>query len=300
MAETVSDFLQHFTMRYPHAKDGQWKGEIRNFPTILCHRCSSISLRHGSTTPHYSSFSELETSAKKGCTLCDTFGAKGAEKHCMENGNIKFGISVFKMPSPEYELSLRLLVASLPEAVSSPSIGPQTWIECRVHLCSADKSHNASTVFQPSVDVGLPLHSPAPTMYGSSRDALRQARVWLDTCMLSHPECHEPCVDYVPTRLVSTTEGAIRLCLGKSIAHVKRYATLNHCWGKATFATLMRDDIEISRIGIPETALSQTIRDAIQIPSDLEIQYIWIDTWYVRQSSPLRYEVRLLCTLKEV
>lgn len=86
----------------------------------------------------------------------------------------------------------------------------------------------------------------------------------------------------------------------ESIAHVKRYATLSHCWGKVTFATLTRDDIEIFRMGIPDTALSQTIRDAIQIASDLEIQYIWIDTWYVRKSSPLRYEVRFLCTLRDV
>ncbi|KNG50958.1 heterokaryon incompatibility protein [Stemphylium lycopersici] len=230
MADAASDSLQHFTMRYPYAEDAEGDDEIRSLPRNLCHRCCSISLRQGSTTPHHSSISELEASAKKGCLLCDTFIVQRTIKWELPSGSMASGITTNRMGSCEYSLSLILPGREPPDTVSSPSTGSQTWIESIVYLSSIEESHDGSRVFPPSVGVGPPLHSPAPTVYGSTRDALRQARVWLDTCILSHSGCNEPCVEYVPTRLISTTEGATRLCLGKEIAQVKRYATLSHCW----------------------------------------------------------------------
>ncbi len=91
---------------------------------------------------------------------------------------------------------------------------------------------------------------------------------------------------FIPTRLVSTMEGDIRVCLHTEVPASTEYATLSHCWGDVKFLTLLRANIAAFRAKIPQEALSQTFKDAISISQDLGFSYLWIDSLCILQDDP--------------
>jgi hypothetical protein len=106
---------------------------------------------------------------------------------------------------------------------------------------------------------------------------------WLKVCRESHNKCNKHIGQISPSRLVSTDRDLTRIVLRNELEGLPAYATLSHCWGKAKFDTLKRDNVDAFREQIPEQALSQTFKDAIIIAQELGISYIWIDSLCIVQ-----------------
>ncbi|KAL5328068.1 hypothetical protein ACEPPN_005776 [Leptodophora sp. 'Broadleaf-Isolate-01'] len=62
-----------------------------------------------------------------------------------------------------------------------------------------------------------------------------------------------------------------------------KYATLSHCWGTLKLTTLKKENISAFQHQIPDSALSQTFRDAIDITRYLSLRYLWIDSLCIVQ-----------------
>ncbi|KAI0577531.1 HET-domain-containing protein [Pyrenophora tritici-repentis] len=136
---------------------------------------------------------------------------------------------------------------------------------------------------------------------GNTRDALPQAKAWLTRCTQSHPRCKRT-LGFLSTRLVSTKLSSPRLCIGDNLLNVRHYATLSHCWGQSSFTTLTTDAISSFKTEIPASALSSSIKDAIEIAATLDIFYIWIDTrydwnYFIETASVIYYLIRFALNL---
>lgn len=105
-------------------------------------------------------------------------------------------------------------------------------------------------------------------------------------CCNTHESCNTTAQPHLPTRLVSLLDGKPRVILTAEIPLYKfplRYATLSYCWGKRPFLQLRLKNIEVLTTSIPTEGLPQTFADAFEIASQLEIDYIWIDSLCIIQ-----------------
>jgi hypothetical protein len=109
-------------------------------------------------------------------------------------------------------------------------------------------------------------------------------------CVKNHVACN-PASNAPPTRLlqivhhsssVQGQDGVIRLVDGNTSVG-RGYLTLSHCWGKAQLKVLTKDTEAELRAGISTQTLPKTFRDAIYVCSQLEQQYLWIDSLCIRQ-----------------
>lgn len=116
------------------------------------------------------------------------------------------------------------------------------------------------------------------------------ARQWLRNCCQSHDFCKSSESRSVPSRLLSV-RGAPRLFLAAELQENQEYATLSHCWGTTEFLVLKNSILETFRRRIPEEALTKTFKDAIEICSYLEIDFLWIDSLCIIQDDPKDWQM---------
>jgi hypothetical protein len=112
------------------------------------------------------------------------------------------------------------------------------------------------------------------------------ARRWLKSCTESHTSCRDQILELkLPSRLIDVgkEEGEARLCLGTDLAADIQYLTLSHCWGQKKFTTLLRENMETFCLGIPNSVLSKTFKDAMKATQELGFRYIWIDSLCIVQ-----------------
>lgn len=80
-----------------------------------------------------------------------------------------------------------------------------------------------------------------------------------------------------------------------------RYVTLSHCWGKAEFKKLTKENLEDFKKGIPLSSLPPTFRQAIHFARRLSqsIRYIWIDSLCIIQDDvdDWNYESVQMCNV---
>jgi hypothetical protein len=116
-------------------------------------------------------------------------------------------------------------------------------------------------------------------------------RRWLTECLSLHTECpsrHPTLASFVPTRLVKVTAsaGAVKsaqLIHGTELPMGTRYLTLSHCWGDFKFTMLTKETLQDFQSEIPQSELTKTFRDALQVTVWLGYEYIWIDALCILQ-----------------
>ncbi|TVY82098.1 hypothetical protein LSUE1_G005835 [Lachnellula suecica] len=116
------------------------------------------------------------------------------------------------------------------------------------------------------------------------------AKSWIEVCAKSHTTCHVSLSERrLPTRLVNVGGGenftGPRLVLTDGMELSTPYLSLSHCWGKAEFMTLKRDNIEkfLDPNGMPSERLTKTFQEAIYTTRKLGYRYIWIDSLCIIQ-----------------
>jgi hypothetical protein len=190
-----------------------------------------------------------------------------------------FGTVVVGVSSREHDLATPLTLCFYPEKGSEPD-GPRLLKLHRRGCCAFFRVTLAALdipdeSFEVSVSKVLNNFPVAGT-----KEALPLAQQWLEACEKTHSRCQAKPVNYTPTRLVSTKPCVARICYGADLPISTRYTTLSHCWGEGSFTTLLRANMETFRKRVADDALSQTIKDAIEISWSLGFAYIWIDTRY--------------------
>lgn len=117
---------------------------------------------------------------------------------------------------------------------------------------------------------------------------VRLAQLWINFCLKGHDKCQRTKTSFLPSRLIdvgTTKHPIIKLCEGTNVAPQSTYTTLSHTWGTAVCFTLEKANLEGMKKVIRHEALPKTVRDAILITRDLEVQYIWVDSLCIIQDS---------------
>ena len=118
-------------------------------------------------------------------------------------------------------------------------------------------------------------------------DLYKTVNFWMSHCQTRHSECHQPLVS-LPTRVVDvgTPDEPRQPRLVVSEGRPGRYMTLSYCWGRKEQLVTRMDNFEAHCNQIELSALSETIRDAINITKQLGFQYLWVDALCIIQDSP--------------
>ncbi|MCJ1469960.1 hypothetical protein MMC07_008605 [Pseudocyphellaria aurata] len=131
----------------------------------------------------------------------------------------------------------------------------------------------------------------------SSDSAVKQCREWLSDCAWSHEQCRKPAASQLPTRVVDVSAGGssdkprILETRGKK----GEYLTLSYCWGKQSVGLLNTQNQAAYYEQLDVTAISPTLRDAIDLTKRLGFRFIWIDALCIIQDCERDKEKELSC-----
>jgi hypothetical protein len=92
----------------------------------------------------------------------------------------------------------------------------------------------------------------------------------------------------MPNRLLSLFDNrdSVKLVIPhQEPVRERYYATLSHCWGKASFLQLTSSTLSTFRDGISLESLPKTFVEAIWVARKMSIPYIWIDSLCIMQDS---------------
>lgn len=119
---------------------------------------------------------------------------------------------------------------------------------------------------------------------------------WLKACIETCEKYRDcaPKGDYLPDRLLDTTDGKVRLVLRESLSTENPgfspdYAALSYCWGTSEDAQFQlktkRSSLAQRQAGIQMEDLLAVpaLYDAVQMTRELEIPYLWIDSLCILQ-----------------
>lgn len=110
------------------------------------------------------------------------------------------------------------------------------------------------------------------------------AKEWMGDCNNQHNNCIQSIYDQkLPTRLLSIGGRNLRLILSLSLPSDSKYATLSHCWGSGENLKLLKSNLKAFQQTIPRNQLCKTFEDAILIASQLNLDYLWIDSLCIIQ-----------------
>lgn len=131
----------------------------------------------------------------------------------------------------------------------------------------------------------------------SSDSAIKQCRAWLSDCAWSHKQCRKPAAGQLPTRVVDVSPGGssdkprILETQGKK----GEYLTLSYCWGKQSVGLLNTQNQAAYYEQLDVTAISPTLRDAVDHTKRLGFRFIWIDALCIIQDCERDKEKELSC-----
>ncbi|KAI1207224.1 HET-domain-containing protein [Annulohypoxylon truncatum] len=139
------------------------------------------------------------------------------------------------------------------------------------------------------------MNSPLREMYepcgelpvnSGSLETLGLAKRWLETCRIQHPECTAQGGHYVPTRLLDTNQGDIKLVFREEVEVSQggiKYVALSYCWGGSQPLRTLKNNMSSHRVRMPFENLPATFKDAIKVVRSLGLRYIWIDSLCIVQ-----------------
>jgi hypothetical protein len=117
------------------------------------------------------------------------------------------------------------------------------------------------------------------------------AKYWLRDCLANHQRCGDD-IPPLPTRVldvVSRPEPFLVIPEAKRA----RYATLSYTVGQFDLLKTTTETIDAYKKCIPIAKLPQTVRDAVELTRVLGLQFLWIDSLCIDQSSLADWEIEL-------
>lgn len=125
----------------------------------------------------------------------------------------------------------------------------------------------------------------------SSESSVDMMKSWLHECLVNHPTCRRPGSTFLPSRLLRITASPesgeiIRLWDTKGQSDIP-YIALSYCWGGKGQLNTTVSSVQSHKQGIAVTSLPRTVRDALQMASDLGIPNLWIDSLCIIQDDPV-------------
>jgi hypothetical protein len=116
------------------------------------------------------------------------------------------------------------------------------------------------------------------------------ASKWIRDCA-KHGRCKDNDEQPLPTRILEIGgEGSQEVVLREPVNQRGRYICLSYCWGKDTFISTTRENIEDHKKEIPFAMLPPTFQDAIEVTRRLGVRYLWIDALCIVQDDRQDWE----------
>lgn len=145
------------------------------------------------------------------------------------------------------------------------------------------------------IDLGVPLSGEMAeeVLYEVSvaDSAESIAKYWLEDCLANHQRCTND-VFPLPTRVLdvlSRPEPFLVIPGGKRAS----YATLSYSVGQFDLLKTTKETIDEYKRCIPIAKLPQTVRYAVELTRVLGLQYLWVDSLCIDQSSLSDWEIEL-------
>lgn len=222
---------------------------------------------------------EIHMSAEGGCELCSVIWDSTKWQNFSDPESISIFISV--------------LVPMLSTgAAFEVHARPPHWIRpMDLVLCTTKGRHGCSTYWDFKKE-----ECPLPSRLGlkrkvasrpDSEECFDLARAWLLDCATTHPHCRRPDNVPLPTRVidVGSKDGSQEPALVIPGSACGKYATLSHCWGKSERLVTTSINLGDHLQGIPLERMARNFRDAVHITRQLNIRYLWIDSFFILQDS---------------
>jgi hypothetical protein len=123
----------------------------------------------------------------------------------------------------------------------------------------------------------------------SSTKTLATAQKWIKNCDEGH-ECMQHSSTKLPRRVLDVRNNRIKLRETTPADHGEKYTCLSHCWGTPS-TEIMRvcttpESIMSYHEDIPFEILPRTFKDAVSFTRDLDVPFLWIDTFCIIQGEP--------------
>ncbi|KAH8808826.1 heterokaryon incompatibility protein-domain-containing protein [Xylogone sp. PMI_703] len=267
---------------------------------MLCNTCQTlftgdiikperVVLGSGSIQSHQASKDSLHESALKGCSICyalwhrfvESFSG-AAEDTTLHNMPFTFYM-ISEGPGDEDRDSpdgtKRLIFTQQGALVNKLSVEDIRAYETRFSLLPASSLSLSSAPYN--------INSTANT---GSDTPWKLAMGWLKECTTHHSKCNSNLGDptWYPSRLLDVglpSDSNVRLCVTKEEPPSGSYVTLSHCWGTLPIIQLKKSNITTFKNQIPQSELTRTFLEAIQVTRRLGIRYLWIDSLCILQGS---------------
>ncbi|KAL2060837.1 hypothetical protein VTL71DRAFT_8889 [Oculimacula yallundae] len=250
--------------------------------------------------PHYTTFPELQCSAKYGCPLCALF-ISVFHRNMMERSQMFGGEFLALIPDLQMELAGFLELSMLETKNFEESI----WLQLGQRYDTSPRILLNFGQIQSAPEL-TPSDSPfvSTTQEKSSLEvtsgvsSLELSRIWFEDCIRNHEACRSK-NRKSPTRLIKIDDGVLRLCTFASEADCPIYATLSHCWGQLRFLRLLKSNVSQLHETISKDELTKTFLDAIEIAKSLGLSWMWIDSLCIIQddAEDWRKEAALMSTV---
>ncbi len=239
------------------------------------------------------SVKEVRDGAHAGCHLCTIILT------CLLTMRYRLSIGVDPLP-----WGLSSINESSTVSVDVEVMAHDPPVYLTVGIAEESKSTDYSVQDQSGVDqwidLSIPICSELPQTSSSvstANSAESIAQSWLHECLTNHKRCTND-VPVLPTRILdvsSRTEPFLVIPEGKRA----RYATLSYSVGQYNLLKTTKENIDTHKSGIPFVKLPQTVRDAVELTRVLGLQYLWIDSLCIDQSSLTDWEMEL-STMAEI
>lgn len=147
-----------------------------------------------------------------------------------------------------------------------------------------------NTIFT-SADSGA-LDDPA-SKFIVDRDAIREMdceityRLCLDRLQecSQHSQCPHPELTKLPTRVLDCLNPSHPRLFISNGTEMELYAALSYVWGEAQPSKTTMQNLEAYAAGIDINCIPQTICDAITVTRNLNLRYLWVDSFCIIQDS---------------
>ncbi|KAK0130468.1 hypothetical protein ONS96_000987 [Cadophora gregata f. sp. sojae] len=264
----------------------------------LCDNWPTSTIVKHVTFEHHSTEKELQEAAEAGCKICVqlsahrplnkvryTFSKKGGCWGSWLFSSLRIPASSALTPLPGKAL-VSIYEARKGRRGTSFRIDVHTPLD----MDSEINSEPPARYYHERVQIYFPYREPqteagvSMNLTQSTRDGLAISKFWHDNCETTHQKCNRSIHStFKPTRIVDLTATRPLLRTFKDEESISKYATLSHCWGLNHLPMLTKDMLISYHKEIPDIAISQTIRDAMQIALYLGYHYIWIDSLCIIQ-----------------
>ncbi|KFA69437.1 hypothetical protein S40285_04634 [Stachybotrys chlorohalonatus IBT 40285] len=232
---------------------------------------------------HVESFDELVARAKTGCDLCNLLADDFAEQGANGTGPLK--LHLFPNDRPVKFLA----------TFEEEKYAWWYWGAWEPHVFYVVKNRPYDPLMEAKLDadgnvVGKPdkFHRATPKR-SDAKETFDTARLWLKTCVESHPKCSQRLRHQLPTRIIYVGEppafDEVPRLITDTTGKDGSYVALSHCWGGNIPCVLTTKILDDYRGGLPVLQLPRNFLDAIHVTRELGFSYLWIDALCIIQDS---------------